>query len=131
MPRNVSTTDAKNQLSALMREVEQGGEAVVVEDHGRPRVAIISMSDYEGLEVWREQERRKQILAEMRALQREVSERNRDLTIAEAEALAERFVSEVVAEMFAEGKLRYADEDEPTTARSPRHQRTDHVSPRS
>ena len=131
MPRNVSTTDAKNQLSALMRDVEQGGDTVVVEDHGRPRVAIISMSDYEDLEVWREQERRKQILAEMRALQREVGERNRDLSIEEAEALAERFVSEVVEEMFAEGKLRYADEDELTPARSPRHQRPDHVSPRS
>lgn len=111
MPRNVSTTDAKNQLSALMRDVEQGGDTVVVEDHGRPRVAIISMSDLEGLEAWRDQQRRQRALAEMRALRARVRARNQDLTPEQGEALVKRFIGEVVQEMIDEGKWRYADEE--------------------
>jgi len=107
MPRNVSTTEAKNQLSAMMRAVVENGDDIVVQDHGRPRVAIISMRAYEGLQEWREQERRKDILAEMRALQAEVSARNKDLTLEQAEELADRFVREVVEEMVAEGKIRF------------------------
>ncbi|MBA2278076.1 MAG: type II toxin-antitoxin system Phd/YefM family antitoxin [Chloroflexia bacterium] len=110
MPRNVSTTEAKNQLSAMMRAVEENGDEVVVEDHGRPRVAIISMRGYEELKAWREQQRRQRALADLRALQKRVGERNSDLTSEQAEALADRFVREVVEEMFAEGKLRYEDE---------------------
>jgi prevent-host-death family protein len=111
MPRNVSTTEAKTKLSALIRDVEQGGDPVVVADHGRPRVAIISMSDYEGLEVWRDQQRRQQALADLRALRQRVRARdaNASLTLEQAEALADRFVREVVQEMFDEGKLHYAD----------------------
>ena len=112
MPRNVSTTEARNQLSALMRDVQENGEAIVVQDHGRPRVAIISMTDFESLEAWRDQQRRQQALADLRALRKRVRARkaNRDLTPEQAEALADRFVREVVQEMFDEGKLRYADE---------------------
>ncbi len=110
MPRNVSTTEAKNQLSAMMRAVEEDGDEVVVEDHGRPRVAIISMRGYEELKAWRDQQRRQQALADLRALQKRVGERNSDLTPERAEALADRFIREVVEEMFAEGKLRYEDE---------------------
>ena len=96
----------------MMRAVEENGDEIVVQDHGRPRVAIISMSDYEGLQVWRDQQRRQQALAELRALRERVRAReaNATLTVEQAEALADRFVREVVQEMFDEGKLRYADE---------------------
>ncbi len=133
MPRHVSTTEAKAQFSTLIRAVERDDEEIVVEAHGRPRVALVSIRAYEEVLAWRDYERRKQALADLRALQRRVSEReaNRDLTPEQAEALADRFVREVVEEMFAEGTLRYADEDEPTAERSPRHERPDLVSPRS
>lgn len=133
MPRHVSTTEAKTQRSALMRAVEDDGDEIIVEDHGRPRVAFVSMQRYEELLAWRDHQRRQQALADLRALQKRIGEReaNRNLTLEEAEALADRFVSEVVEEMFAEGKLRYADEDESAAARSPRHKRADLISPRS
>lgn len=111
MPRNVSTTEAKNQLSAMMRAVAENDDEVVVQDHGRPRAAIISMRAYEGLQEWREQERRRQILAEMRELRARVRARNQDLTPGQAEELADRFVREVVEEMVAEGKIRFERED--------------------
>jgi prevent-host-death family protein len=106
MPRNVSTTEAKNQLSALMRTVQENGEAIVVEDHGRPRVAIISMHEYGKLQEWREQARRQEILTEMREIQARVSARNQDLTPEQAEELADRYVREVVEDMVKEGKIR-------------------------
>jgi prevent-host-death family protein len=111
MSRSVSTTEAKNQLSALMRAVEEDGDDIVIQDHGRPRVAIVSMRDYAGLQEWREQERRKQILAEMRELRARVRARNQDLTPEQAEELADHYVREVVAEMVEEGKIRFERED--------------------
>lgn len=111
MPRKVSTTEAKNQLSAMMRAVAENGDDIVVQDHGRPRVAIISMRAYEGLQEWREQERRKNILAEMRDIRARVRARNQDLTPEQADELADRFVREVVEEMVEEGKIRFKRED--------------------
>lgn len=111
MPRNVSTTEAKNQLSAMMRAVAENGDDIVVQDHGRPRVAINSMRAYEGLQEWREQERRKNILAEMRDIRARVRARNQDLTPEQADELADRFVREVVEEMVEEGKIRFKRED--------------------
>ena len=111
MPRSVSTTEAKNQLSALMRAVEENGDDIVVQADGRPRVAIVSMRHYERLQEWREQERRKRILAEIREFGARVRARNQDLTPEQAEELADRYVREVVEEMVEEGQIRFERED--------------------
>ena len=45
MARRVSATQAKAQLSALSAEVAYGGQRVVIERHGTPIVALVSMED--------------------------------------------------------------------------------------
>lgn len=108
--RNLSTTEAKNRFSSIVNAVADDDESVVVEQHGHPKVAIISMEDFEGLQQWKEQQRRNEVLNQLRALRREVRAKNQDLTEEQAMELATRFVREVVEEMYDEGKLRYADE---------------------
>lgn len=49
MARRVSAAQAKAQLSALSAEVAHGGQRVVIERHGKPMVAMVSMADLEQL----------------------------------------------------------------------------------
>lgn len=108
--RTLSTTEAKNQFSAVVNSVADNDETVVVQQHGRPKVAIISMDEFDGLQQWKERQRREEALRQLRELRREVRAQNEDLTDEQAMELATRFVREVVEEMYDEGKLRYADE---------------------
>lgn len=108
--RTLSTTEAKNQFSAVVNAVADNDETVVVQHHGRPKVAIISMDEFDGLQQWKEEQRREEALRQLRELRREVRAKNEDLTDDQAMELATRFVREVVEEMYDEGKLRYADE---------------------
>jgi len=48
MTRKVSIADARNQLTRLLREVEQG-EIVAVTRHGQPVAALIPMAEYRRL----------------------------------------------------------------------------------
>ncbi len=108
--RTLSTTEAKNQFSAVINAVADDDETVVVQQHGRPKAAIISTEKLDQYENALRLQRRREALDQLRALQKEVSAQNRDLTEEQAMELATRFVREVVEEMYDEGKLRYADE---------------------
>ena len=50
MAKRVSAAQAKAQFSALTAEVAYGGQHVIIERHGTPLVALVSMSDLERLE---------------------------------------------------------------------------------
>jgi prevent-host-death family protein len=107
MPKTVSTSEAKNQLSAVMSWAEEHGDEVIIENHGRPRAVLMSITEYERLRALKDRQRRQEAIATIRALREEVRARNQDLTDEEAMALADRFVHEVVDDMAREGKLRF------------------------
>lgn len=108
--RTFSTTEAKNHFSAIINAVADTDETVVVEQHGRAKAAIISTEKLDQYENALRLQRRREALDQLKALQKEVSAQNRDLTEEQAMELATRFVREVVEEMYDEGKLRNADE---------------------
>ncbi|HET8628206.1 MAG TPA: type II toxin-antitoxin system Phd/YefM family antitoxin [Thermomicrobiales bacterium] len=107
MPKTVSASEAKNRLGALIGWVREHRDAVIVENHGQPRVVIPPIEEYADYEALKEQRRRQEALATMHRLQAEVSARNSDLTPEQADELADRFVREVIDDMIAEGKIRY------------------------
>ena len=45
MVKRVSAAQAKAQLSALSADVAHGGQRVVIERHGTPMVALVSLAD--------------------------------------------------------------------------------------
>jgi len=49
MKRIVSATEARVHLGAIMREIVEKGEHVVVERGGRPYVVMLSVEEYEHL----------------------------------------------------------------------------------
>jgi len=47
-PRKISSTYLQRQIG-LVIDVVRAGDIVIVESHGRPIVAILSIAEYEGL----------------------------------------------------------------------------------
>lgn len=45
----VTLSDAKAQLAALLKEVQQFGESVLITRSGRPAGVLLSAEDYDGL----------------------------------------------------------------------------------
>ena len=50
MKKKVSVVQANAQLSALMAEVEHGGQHIVIERRGKPIAALVSVEDLTRLE---------------------------------------------------------------------------------
>lgn len=107
MAKAVSTTEAKNKLTALIAWVRESRDEIIVESHGRPTAVIISYDEYQKLQVLKEQQRRREALAQLEDLRQRVSTRNQDLSEDQALDLADRFVREVVDEMVEDGKIRF------------------------
>ncbi len=107
MTLNVSTSEAKAKLSRFLQMVAKNREEIIIQKRGDPQAVLIPYSAYEQFNIWREQVRRQQALAELQKLADKVRERNQDLSAVEADELADRFVREVIEDMIAEGKIKY------------------------
>lgn len=107
MSRAVSANEAKNRLGSLIRAVSMEGDEVIVESHGKPRAAIISIEAYEEMLTLREQKRRADALDELRALRDAVRTRNASLGTDEAEALADRVSREIVDDLADAGAVTF------------------------
>lgn len=108
MPKTVSASEAKNRLGALIGWVVQHKDEVIVESRGEPKVVVMPFAEYEQLKKVKEQIRRREALAKLEELQNRVRARNQDLSEEEADALADRFVRDVIDDMVKEGKIRFA-----------------------
>ena len=107
MPRSVSASEAKNKLGSIIGWVLDTQDEVIIENHGQPRVVIMSFAAYEKVQVLKEQARRQAALARLRAVRERVRNRNPDLTEAQALELADRFTREVIDEMATAGKITF------------------------
>lgn len=110
MPRTLSSSEAKSKFGAVMESVVRDNDEVIVETHGRPKVAIIPFSKYEQLRELAEQERRREAWRLLEALRERVSARNQDLTDAEADRMAEEITRDAVASLIRKGKFRIASD---------------------
>ena len=50
MAKTVTATEAKNRLGALMNEVIESNEPVIIELRGRPKIAMITRERLEAIE---------------------------------------------------------------------------------
>lgn len=109
MPKTVSASEAKNNLGLLLSWVRKGEESVIIENRGAPAAAIISIAEYERLQELKEKARREEALAELRKLRAELEERQKDMTVEEANALVEEINRDVIQGLIDKGKIRYED----------------------
>lgn len=106
MSRTVSTTEAKNSLNALMSWIETNGEEVIIENHGKPRMALIPLEWLEEQKKLKEDARRREALEWMRQYEEKHAHDNDDLTEDEVMELAVQAVREVRAERALERKMK-------------------------
>lgn len=107
MPKTISVSEAKNQLSAVLDWAVENGDEVVIESRGEPKVAILSYAEYQEFLAFKEQARRKEALRQLEELAERMWARNADLSDEEVEELAEEISQETIQRMIKEGKVRF------------------------
>lgn len=103
--KTMSSNEAKQLWGSMMDAASGPDDAVIVESHGKPKVAVISYDRFERLQELEEQARRARTLEQLRLIEEEGGDRNRDLTDEQIEELADRFSREFVTDLVAEGKV--------------------------
>jgi len=106
MPKTVSVSQAKNQLSAVMDWAVENDE-VVIESRGEPKVVILSYTEYREFLAYREQARRKEALRQLEALAEQIWAQTADLGVEEVGQLAEEISQETMQRMIKEGKVQF------------------------
>lgn len=109
MPRTVSASEAKTRFGSIVDWAVESSDDVVVESYGSPKVVIMSYKGYQEVVRLREAARRREALAELRALRDKVRARNQDLDEEEARTLASEVGKETVRRMAEEGKIAFEE----------------------
>ena len=109
MPKTVSASEAKTRFGSIMSWAVEAQDEVIVESHGAPKVAIVPFQEYEKLLRLRQEARRREALSRLEKLAERVSKRNRDLSVEEAEALADRLTRETISALL--GEKQRSDQD--------------------
>ncbi len=98
MSKTVTAQEAASQFSSLLDTVANGskrGEDVIIERNGEPRAVLMSYDAYQQVQDVRERKRRDAILADLEALEDQISARNQDLTEEESIAIGIEVSKEV------------------------------------
>lgn len=111
MSRTVAAREANTRFGALSDYVAESNDPVIVETYGRPKVAIVSISDFEELGRLRDEQRRRDAIATLRSLREQVQPLVADLSEEEREELAIRAGRELMADIVNESGLRFARDE--------------------
>ncbi len=86
--KTISSNEAKQQWGSVMNAASAPDDAVIVESHGKPKVAVISYDRFEKMRELEEQARRAWALQQLRLIEERVGDRNSGLTDEQIEAMA-------------------------------------------
>ena len=107
--KTLPASTVQNNFGAIVKQVRQGKyKEIIVENRGEPIVAIVDMEELQAMREFREQEKRKEALQELRALRDKIQTRNKgQLTDEEVDEIADRFGRDIVDDLEKEGKVRF------------------------
>jgi prevent-host-death family protein len=100
MPMNVSSTEAKSRLGAMLKWTKENQDEVIIRVHGEPEGVLISYEEYQKFEELRMRERKREVLEILRQLREEVRANTSELSKEEAYRLAG--ISESIAKKIIE-----------------------------
>lgn len=89
MPKVVSASEAKNRFGSMITWTDQSRDEIIVEVHGQPKAVIIAYDEYLKMTQLRETQRRQQLLARLEQLRSEVQAQNPEITIEQADEVAQ------------------------------------------
>jgi prevent-host-death family protein len=107
MSKTVSTAEAATQLGALIENVTEHGDEVIIERQGKTGAVLISADEYEALREQRGRLRRLEAVRRIEELRERVSARNADMTLEEAEAFAEDLTQEAIRRLVERGEVSF------------------------
>lgn len=107
--QTVSIAEAKSKLSAVINAVVESGQALAIESHGEPKVIVTPFGDYIAMHSLRQKIARYEALERLRTIAQQVSARfDADaVSTAERERIADGCAQAFVADLEAEGKIRF------------------------
>jgi prevent-host-death family protein len=107
--KTASASQVQNNFGAIVNQVRRGEVTeVIVENRGEPVAAIVDMEELQAMREFREQEKRKKALQQLREVRAEIQARAKEkLTDKEAMALADRFSRELIDDLAKEGKVTF------------------------
>lgn len=107
MSKAVSVTEAKAKLSELVAWASENDDTVVIENRGKPAALIVPFSYDEELQALKEQKRRQALLKRLQKLAHQVQAQNRDLTMEQAEALADEITRDAIESLQEKGVVTF------------------------
>ena len=105
--KTMSSNEAKQNWGSVIKAASGADDAVIVESHGKPKAAVISIERFEKLRELEQQEKRAKGLALLRRIEESYDGRNDDLSDDQIEELANRFSRDFVDDLVAEGKITF------------------------
>lgn len=107
MERTISASELKNSLGAVLREVRNDAESVVIEQRGVPAAVIVSIEDFRFLKEARETQRRAELLEEFRKLRISLAARQEDMTVDEADRMVQELSNAVMDAVVEKNRHRF------------------------
>jgi prevent-host-death family protein len=107
MTRTISSNEAKQRWGAVISAVSEQGDEVIVESHGKPKVAVISYEEFERFKELREQQRREEAVRRIRALENKAADSSVPLTEDEIEKLSVSVGREINVAVAEKHRLRF------------------------
>jgi len=93
--KTMSSNEVKQRWGSVMSTAKETDNAVIVESHGTPLVAVISFGRFEKLREFEKREQRERALRTLKEIEARYDGRNDDLTEEEIEELAVRAGREI------------------------------------
>jgi prevent-host-death family protein len=102
-------SQVQNNFGAIVNQVRRGEVTeVIVENRGEPVAAIVDVEELQAMRKFREQEKRKKALQQLREVRAEIQARAKEkLSDEEAMALADRFSRELIDDLVKAGKVKF------------------------
>ena len=107
--KTMPASQVKNSFGAIVSQVRNGEfKEVIVENHGEPIVAIIDVKELQAMREFRDKEKQKEALAQLRNARAQVQARLKStLSTQKVTTIANRFSREFVEDLEKEGKVRF------------------------
>jgi prevent-host-death family protein len=102
-------SEVKNNFGTIVSQVRRGEyKEVIIENRGKPIVAIVGVDELETMRELQEKERQRDTLERLKRLRSRIQARIQGkMTDKEADELAERFSRELVEDLEKEGKIKF------------------------
>jgi len=107
--KTLSASLVQNNFGAIAKQIRDGDyKEIIVENRGKPIVAIVDIGELQAIKGFREQARQKEALNKLRALRTKIQARTKNkLTDEEAMKLANQFSHELIEDLAKTGKVKF------------------------